>query len=57
LLLWARAGFNARSPDQKSFLVLFYKKEAFLPSHQNHISRRRPKGRSAEIKEKAVFFL
>jgi hypothetical protein len=29
-VIWVRAGFNARAPTQKSFLLLFFKKEAFL---------------------------
>jgi hypothetical protein len=28
-LIWARAGENARASRSKSFLLLFYKKEAF----------------------------
>jgi hypothetical protein len=31
LLIWAGAGSNACAPESKSFLLLFYKKEA-LPS-------------------------
>jgi len=38
LLIWARAGENARDSESKSFLLLFYKKEAlaltFLFSHE-----------------------
>jgi hypothetical protein len=29
LVIWARAGSNARAPEFESFLLLFYKKEAF----------------------------
>ncbi|WP_286838520.1 hypothetical protein [Acidiphilium sp. 34-64-41] len=38
LVIWARAGSNARAPEFESFLLLFYKKEAFLPL-PNHINR------------------
>ncbi|WP_217696432.1 hypothetical protein, partial [Acidiphilium rubrum] len=31
LLIWVRAFENARAPGSESFLLLFYKKEAFLP--------------------------
>jgi len=38
LLIWARAGENARDSESKSFLLLFYKIEAlaltFLFSHE-----------------------
>jgi len=27
-IIWAHAGETARNPDQKSFLLLFFKKEA-----------------------------
>jgi hypothetical protein len=27
LVIWVRAGENARAPDSKSFLLLFFKKE------------------------------
>ncbi|MCW8306870.1 hypothetical protein AruPA_07455 [Acidiphilium sp. PA] len=30
LLIWARADENARAPESKSFLLLFYKKEVLL---------------------------
>jgi hypothetical protein len=34
LLIWARAGSNARAPGSESFLLLFYKKEALpYPPH------------------------
>jgi hypothetical protein len=31
LLIWARAGETAHAPGSESFLLLFYKKEAFPP--------------------------
>jgi hypothetical protein len=31
---WARAGFNARAPNQKSFLLLFFKKEEPSSPHR-----------------------
>jgi hypothetical protein len=40
LLIWARAGENARAPESKSFLLLFFKKEAlsslFLRKHPSN---------------------
>ncbi|HQT86337.1 MULTISPECIES: hypothetical protein [Acidiphilium] len=55
LLIWVRAGSNARGPDSESFLLLFFKKEALsfhfywlsvsmqattLPEHRDFASRR-----------------
>jgi len=36
LLIWARAGEDARAPESKSFLLLFYKKEALTSSLQQY---------------------
>jgi len=33
-IIWVRAGSNARDPDQKSFLLLFFKKEVLSLRHQ-----------------------
>jgi len=34
LVIWVRAGESARAPDQKSFLLLFFKKEEPSSPHR-----------------------